>query len=557
MRVLRRLSALGPVAVALVVLVAIGVVTVAGVDGATTQAERQRIKDRLLLARAASGPLAAWLEAGRIEARQLAAAAGTPASAAAAVAEYARGPRAFGASALVVDPRLVVIAGTPDYLGSVRRPVTLCTERQEDEAGKVQTVEETGFRILVERASTQVSSVLALPATCRPGLGVAARTPSGAAAAVLAGLDSVRQRTAEAAAVVPDLTVLVVLPDGTTLANGQELPSAGRTGLSALIGDGTTPRAARHQSGDAKYVGAFQPVGDGWGVVVDQEAEAFDESPTERSTFTKFTTVGILVAVFAAAFALVAWFDIRRRRSARRADVHRNAFLSIVGHELRTPLTVIKGYTETLASRWEALDDRSRQMLVESMAPQTQRQARVIEHLLTAAALQAGTFATPPIGEVDVATVIGQVVDEFDPLAPLHDFTVGIAPRVGLVRGDPAALSQALGELVDNAVKYSPSGGTVTITARRAGRGIEIAVEDEGVGLPATAAIFDAFVQGEDVDRRVHDEGGVGVGLYIARSLVEAMGGTVDAQPQPGGARFMITLRAVRAPDPVPTGGTL
>jgi signal transduction histidine kinase len=196
-------------------------------------------------------------------------------------------------------------------------------------------------------------------------------------------------------------------------------------------------------------------------------------------------------------------------------------------------------------------------MLVESMAPQTQRQARVIEHLLTAASLQAGTYAKPVVSEVDLVGVIQQIVDEFEPLSPLHDFEVDVDQRVGYVSGDGTALNQVLGELVDNAIKYSPSGGTVFITARRVGRDVELAVEDEGVGLPkATRALFDAFVQGEDVDRRVHDEGGVGVGLYIARSLVTAMGGSVDAERRPSGARFVVTLRGARTAQPVPSGDT-
>jgi signal transduction histidine kinase len=248
-------------------------------------------------------------------------------------------------------------------------------------------------------------------------------------------------------------------------------------------------------------------------------------------------------------FALVAWFDVRRRRAARRADEHRDAFLAIVGHELRTPLTVIKGYTDTLAKRWDSLSDESRHMLVSNMAPQAQRQARVIEHLLTAASLQAGTIPAPTIEPTDVTDVLQQLIAEFRPLAPLHAFGLEVAPDIPLAQADGRTLAQAVGELVDNAIRYSPSGGRVLVAAKASRRWIVITVDDEGVGLPASRRrLFEPFVQGEDVDRRLHDEGGIGVGLYIARALLAAMGGTVDAAPRASsGARLTVTIPAARA----------
>ena len=136
-------------------------------------------------------------------------------------------------------------------------------------------------------------------------------------------------------------------------------------------------------------------------------------------------------------------------------------------------------------------------------------------------------------------------MDDFAPMAPLHEFVVDAEPDE-TARADTRALDQILDQLVDNAVKYSPSGGTVRVGAsRRRGR-VEIFVEDDGVGLPSdTRDIFDAFAQGESVEGRVHDEGGVGVGLYIVRTLTEQLGGSVRAErPAKGGARFVVTLRA-------------
>jgi two-component system cell cycle sensor histidine kinase PleC len=121
-----------------------------------------------------------------------------------------------------------------------------------------------------------------------------------------------------------------------------------------------------------------------------------------------------------------------------------------------------------------------------------------------------------------------------------------VAPEIAVV-GDRQALGQALDQIVDNAVKYSPAGGDVAMRARLRGRRVELTVEDEGVGLPSDhSRIFEPLTQGEEVDGRVHDEGGVGVGLYIARAMVEAMGGTVRAERRTtdAGTRIVVTIVA-------------
>jgi signal transduction histidine kinase len=149
---------------------------------------------------------------------------------------------------------------------------------------------------------------------------------------------------------------------------------------------------------------------------------------------------------------------------------------------------------------------------------------------------------------VEVNRSLVDVADGFRPVAPLHTILVEGDLDAAVV-ADRKALGQVLDQLVDNAIKYSPSGGLVTLAAHRRGSRVEITVEDEGVGLPSDAArIFEAFAQGEDLDRRTHDEGGVGVGLFIARPLLAGRGGTVRAErrhPEPG-TRLVVTLK--RAP---------
>jgi signal transduction histidine kinase len=306
------------------------------------------------------------------------------------------------------------------------------------------------------------------------------------------------------------------------------------------------PRSDEYRQGDARYIAASHPLPGGWALLVTQDAAAFDDGPTNRPAV---STAAALTAVFAVVFALLAWFDRHRAKAARQAEADRNAFLAIVGHELRTPLTVIKGYTDTLAARWDALDDASRRMLIENLAPQASRQARVIEHLLTAAALQAGTAPPARAEPVDVSEVVRSAVAAVERLLPLHHFAVDVDADVGPAHADPKALQQVLGELLDNAVRFSPAGGRVLVAARRRGRDVEITVEDEGVGLPSDVArLFLPFGQGEDVDRRVHAEGGIGVGLFIARALLERFGGSISAEPRRGdGARFVVSVPASRS----------
>jgi signal transduction histidine kinase len=158
---------------------------------------------------------------------------------------------------------------------------------------------------------------------------------------------------------------------------------------------------------------------------------------------------------------------------------------------------------------------------------------------------------------IDVEKALGDVADGFRPLAPLHTFVVEAEPGL-VVKADRKAFGQVLDQLVDNAVKYSPSGGVVALRARRRRGRVEVMVEDEGVGLPSDPSrIFEAFTQGEEVNQRTLDEGGIGVGLYIARTLVSGMGGTVSAErraPEPG-TRLVVTL--IAGPSRPPGGDQL
>jgi signal transduction histidine kinase len=406
-----------------------------------------------------------------------------------------------------------------------------------------------------------VSRFFDIPGNCRSGVAIA--VASGSAVTVVFG--DVADVTARIAA---GSMIADPLPTDTKPAGTRLLVVTGDVALDPQVGLVATPprlatlasdaaerrepqrtRYTIGRAGDTEVIAALAPVGEGWSVALEQDAAVFDIELQNRPSILVAT---VLTVVFAIVFALLAIFDIRRRRAQHRTDVAKNAFFSIAGHELRTPLTSLKGFAEMLSSNWNDLDNAKRRTLVDRMVPQTRRLDRLVERLLVAASIQAETHTRPQVRDVDPSRALELVAEDFRAEAPLHTFEVDVARDTGPVLADPSALGQVLQHLVENAVKYSPSGGHVWLSADRKRGAVELAVEDEGVGLPSDhRAIFDRFVQGESVTKRVHDEGGVGLGLYIVRTLVEEMGGSVRAEPTTGGgARFVVALRPARTSSP-------
>jgi signal transduction histidine kinase len=225
-------------------------------------------------------------------------------------------------------------------------------------------------------------------------------------------------------------------------------------------------------------------------------------------------------------------------------EAAKQSFLAIAGHELRTPLTVIKGFTDMLVRRWADVPDETRHGVVETIGHQVRNLEHLVERLLLGAQLEAGVTPSMAHEAVDMGAALESAAAHHRAVAPLHELAVE-AEGAGDVWADRKALDRILDNLVENAVKYSPNGGRVLLSGRRAGGRVELAVEDEGIGLPSDLdVIFEKFVQREEVGTRTHDEGGVGLGLYIVRTLVERMGGSVRAERRPlGGARFVVMLR--------------
>ena len=223
-------------------------------------------------------------------------------------------------------------------------------------------------------------------------------------------------------------------------------------------------------------------------------------------------------------------------------------FVSAVSHEFRTPLTSLRQLSEMLMDRPEMSDDR-RQSYYAALARQTERLQRLVESLLDFGRMEAGTS---PYREVplDAATFVTALVQQFneDPAARGHDIRLDCPADAGTICADHDALTNALWNLLDNAVKYSPASGRVDVTVRAAGATLSIAVRDQGAGIPAGEhrEIFGKFVRGATA--RAGNVPGTGLGLAMVRHIAVAHGGGVGVLSAPGqGSTFTLTLPLVPA----------
>jgi signal transduction histidine kinase len=235
--------------------------------------------------------------------------------------------------------------------------------------------------------------------------------------------------------------------------------------------------------------------------------------------------------------------DFRDVTAAKELEEAKDLFLATTSHELRTPITVVQGFASTLASRWDQLADTERRAAVRIIAERAGSLGRLVEQLLLGS--RAGADQLPVSnGPFDLAAVLHGAAAAFRPLSDKHVVVADIPADLPAASGDTMATDIMVGQLLENAFKYSPEGGTVSIRARVKGEEvggdwIEVTVEDEGIGIADGdhERIFDRFFQGEAGDRRRF--GGVGIGLFIVRRLAEAQHGEVTAGSRPSGGTVM------------------
>jgi PAS domain S-box-containing protein len=242
-------------------------------------------------------------------------------------------------------------------------------------------------------------------------------------------------------------------------------------------------------------------------------------------------------------------FTFRDISDERVVEQMKSEFVSAVSHELRSPLTSIYGFAETLLRDDVQFGDDERRTFVRYIASESERLTTIVDTLLSVARLESGEVLLQ-LAPTDVGSVVSEVVRAVE--ATLggngHRFIADIEEGPLEAEADREKLRQVLSILLDNAVRYSPSGGRVRVAARLVDDAVEVRVEDEGIGIPAAERqhIFRKFYRGDGGGRMV-GSGNTGLGLFIAEGLVTAMGGRIWVDSREGeGSTFAFELPVTR-----------
>ncbi|MFT3835388.1 MAG: ATP-binding protein [Myxococcaceae bacterium] len=226
----------------------------------------------------------------------------------------------------------------------------------------------------------------------------------------------------------------------------------------------------------------------------------------------------------------------------RHLETVRKDFVANVSHELRTPITAIRGYAETLQSGALSQPDTASKM-IDIIHRQSERLSALVEDLLEISRLESKELALAS-APVEVNRAAQRAIETVRPKAEARRISIFTRLPVPLtVKGDERGVEQVLLNLLDNAVKYTPPGGEVTLAGKALEDGVELWVKDTGVGIEPKhqPRIFERFYR---VDKgRSREMGGTGLGLSIVKHLVNAMGGEVRVESTPGsGSTFFVTL---------------
>jgi signal transduction histidine kinase len=240
----------------------------------------------------------------------------------------------------------------------------------------------------------------------------------------------------------------------------------------------------------------------------------------------------------------------RERRSAAEALVReRDQFLSLAAHELKTPLTSIRGYLDLFIRRTVregSLNPRD-QRAVQVISQQIERLNALVMTLLDLTRLEMGQFVQQR-RTMDLGALVRRVGDDIQLTLKRHTLELELADEPLLVDGDELRLEQVLQNLVENAIKYSPLGGPITVAARRRGDEVCLAVRDQGIGIPELERehIFERFYRADNASQQ--QIGGLGIGLYVVKEIVTQHGGSIDVvSQQDAGSAFTICLPAHRS----------
>ncbi len=224
----------------------------------------------------------------------------------------------------------------------------------------------------------------------------------------------------------------------------------------------------------------------------------------------------------------------------RTADEIKATFISIVSHELKTPVALIKGYASTLRrddARWDKHVVQDSLTVIEEEAD---RLAKMIEDLLDASRLQAGGLSLNR-ADVSLPNLAARLAERFQTQTKEHKLLVDFPADFPIILADETRIEQVLSNLISNAIKYAPK-GEIRISGQVRPEQVIVTVNDEGPGIDPRDMphIFDRFYRADTAVRKTK---GAGLGLFLARAIVEAHGGRIWVDPQPGsGARICFSL---------------
>ena len=236
--------------------------------------------------------------------------------------------------------------------------------------------------------------------------------------------------------------------------------------------------------------------------------------------------------------------EIEERQAAERTSHAKDEFLAMLGHELRNPLSAISSAAALIDMPGAGLETASRARQI--IGRQSQHLSRIVDDLLDLSRAMSGKIllARRP---VDMASLVGACLDTFRATGRTAGYRIDVDLAPNWVDGDPTRLEQIATNLIDNALKYTPAGGSIAIRISAEDEDVLLTVSDTGVGIAPDLLphVFDVFVQGSiSLDRA---QGGLGIGLSLVRRLVELHGGSVAATSAGGGAGSAFTIRLPRA----------
>jgi PAS domain S-box-containing protein len=234
--------------------------------------------------------------------------------------------------------------------------------------------------------------------------------------------------------------------------------------------------------------------------------------------------------------------NVRDMTRLREADELKNTFISIISHELKTPVALIKGYAGTLRredARWDAATVRDSAAVIEEEADHL---TELIDNLLDASRLQAGGLKLN-LGDVALDQLARHMVEKYSVEAANHPILLSFPPNFPAVPGDATRLNHVLSNLINNAIKYSPARTPIKLAGRVTPREVIITVSDQGIGIPLDeqGRIFERFYRVDDQLSRQTQ--GSGLGLYLAKAIIDAHRGRIWVESAPGqGAVFSFAL---------------